>query len=89
MDHWGLFRSRGLKPGQRLEMFGEINVGTLQEIGRNYKSGPPQKLKPHPVELTVEQAPEDWNPAHAEICQRIKRGLANKIVDALIRRTSD
>ena len=84
-DHWELFRRHVAKPHQCLDLFGEINVGTLQDIGRTYQSGPPEKLKPQPVELTVEEAPEDWNPAHAEIPQKISRGLANKIVDALSR----
>lgn len=64
-------------------MFGEIAIGQLQEIGQTYQSGPPEKLKPDPVKLTVEEAPEEWNPAHAEIPQNITRGLANKILPAL------
>src|SRR5467141_1334601 len=74
-DHWDLFRNHVEDPPERrLEVIGEINVGTLQSIGRNYK---PQ------VELTVEPHPEDWNPAHAEIPQRVTRGLASQIRDAL------
>jgi len=75
VDHWDLFR-RYLEqpPERRLEMIGEINVGRLQELGRNYAP---------PVELTVEPKPEDWNTAHAEIPQRITRGLANRIVPEL------
>lgn len=74
-DHWDLFRNRVQRPPQRmLEMLGEINVGALQEIGRSYVP---------PTELTVEPKPEDWNPAHAEIPQKISRGLANKIIPAL------
>ena len=57
-------------PERRLEMIGEINVGRLQKLGRGYAT---------PLELTVEPKPEDWNPAHAEIPQKITRGLANKI----------
>jgi hypothetical protein len=84
-DHWELFRRHVAKPHQSLALFGEINVGRLQDIGRNYQSGPPERPKPQPVQLTVEEAPEAWNPAHAEIPQRISRGLANKIIDALER----
>ncbi len=74
-DHWDIFRSRLENPPERrLERIGEINVGRLQEIGRDYA---------HPIELTVEPKPEDWNRAHAEIPQNITRGLANKIVSAL------
>ncbi len=74
-DHWDLFRRYVEQPPERrLEMIGEINVGRLQELGRNYAT---------PIELTVEPKPEDWNPAHAEIPQRITRGLANKILPEL------
>ena len=70
-DHWDLFREYVEKPPERrLERIAEINVGRLQDIGRSYQQ---------PVELTVEPKSEDWNPAHAEIPQRITRGLANKI----------
>jgi len=61
-------------PERRLERIGEINVGRLQRIGRDYKKS---------IDLTVEAKPEDWNLAHAEIPQRITRGLANQIVNAL------
>jgi len=75
VDHWDLFRLYVEQPPERrLEMIGEINVGRLQEIGRAYAT---------PIELTVEPKPEDWNPAHAEIPQKITRGLANKIVPEL------
>jgi len=49
-------------------------VGHLQQIGRNYKD---------PIQLTVEPKPEDWNRAHAEIPQKITKGLSRKIVEAL------
>jgi hypothetical protein len=76
-DHWDMFRSHLEKPPERrLEFIGEINVGRLQKIGRDYQ---------HPIQLTVEPKPEDWNLAHAEIPQKISRGLANRIVDALKR----
>ena len=74
-EHWDMFRNHLEKPPERrLERIGEINVGRLQRIGRDYKKS---------VDLTVEAKPEDWNPAHAEIPQRITRGLANQIVSAL------
>jgi len=82
-DHWDLFRRHVQKPHRRLEMFGEMRVEKLQAIGREYKVGPPDKQVSQEVILTVEEAPEDWNPAHAEIPQKISRGLANKIVPAL------
>jgi hypothetical protein len=74
-DQWDLFRQYVEKPPERrLELIAEINVGRLQDIGR--KQNPA-------VELTVEPKPEEWNPAHAEIPQRITRGLANKILPEL------
>ncbi len=74
-DHWDMFRMRLENPPERrLERISEINVGHLQQIGRDYA---------HPIELTVEPKPEDCNRAHAEIRQKITRGLANKIVTAL------
>ena len=76
-DHWSMFRMHLEKPPERrLELLGEINVGRLQGLGRDYQQ---------PIELTVEPKPEDWNPAHAEIPQKITRGLANQIVQALKR----
>ncbi len=74
-DHWDLFRNHVQRPPQRLlELIGEINVGTLQEIGR---ANAPR------IELTVEPKPEDWNLAHTEIPQKISCGLANRILPAL------
>jgi len=63
---------------------GEINVRQLKEVGRNFTA--------NPTELTVEVDPIKGdaekriveNPAHAEIPQKISRGLANKIIDELI-----
>lgn len=54
---------------------GEINVGRLQEIGRNFQS--------RPTALTVEMDPTPTNPAHAEIPQDISKGLAFEIIRAL------
>lgn len=74
-DHWDLFRQYVQQPPERrLELIAEINVGRLQDIGRAQNPV---------VALTVEPKPEDWNPAHAEIPQRITRGLANKILPEL------
>ena len=75
VDHWDLFRRCVEQPPERrLELIGEINVGRLQEIGRAHNPA---------IQLTVEPKPEEWNPAHAEIPQRITRGLANKILPEL------
>ena len=76
-EQWSMFRNHVEKPPERrLELIGEINVGHLQQIGRLYE---------RPIKLTVEPKPDDWNPAHAEIPQRITRGLATKIVGVLKR----
>jgi hypothetical protein len=74
-EHWDMFRHHVQRPPQRLlELIGEINIGSLQAIGRTNEPS---------VELTVEPKPEDWNRAHAEIPQKISRGLVNKILPAL------
>lgn len=74
-EHWSLFRSHVQRPPERrLELIAEVNVGKLQTIGAAHVP---------PVALTVEPKPEDWNPAHAEIPQRISRGLANRILPEL------
>ena len=79
-DHWDLFREYVEKPPERrLELISEINVDRLQEFGRTHNPS---------IELTVEPKPEAWNPAHAEIPQRITRGLANRILPALTRHYS-
>jgi hypothetical protein len=54
---------------------GEINVGTLIEIAQAHHVS---------VVLTVEEDPLPGNPAHAEIPQKISKGLANKIIEKLI-----
>lgn len=53
---------------------GEISVETLHSIGLAYQK---------PVNITVKIAPTRLNPAHAEIPQKITRGLARKIVKVL------
>ncbi|HEX8673823.1 MAG TPA: hypothetical protein VF710_18140 [Longimicrobium sp.] len=49
----------------------EINIGVLQDIGHRYTQA---------VHLTVEEAPLPKNPAHAEIPQRITKGLSKQII---------
>jgi len=73
-DHWDIFRKHVQKPSARtLERIAEINVGVLQETARIHSD----------LELTVEPSPLDWNPAHADIPQKITRGLANAILKEL------
>jgi hypothetical protein len=74
-EHWDMFRQHVQKPPQRLlRLIAEINVGSLQKIG--FQGSPT-------VVLTVEPKPKEWNRAHAEIPQKITRGLANKILREL------
>ncbi len=74
-DHWDLFRQYVQKPPERwLERIAQINVGRLQNIGRSQNPA---------VALTVEPKPVDWNMGHAEIPQKITRGLASKILPEL------
>jgi hypothetical protein len=54
---------------------GEIRVSRLKQIGAAFE---------HPVALSVEVDPTPSNPAHAEIPQRISKGLSRRIVDALV-----
>lgn len=77
-DQWALLRRQIEKPSQRrLELLGEINVGTLTQLGRTYV--------PQPTALTVEPDPQPGFASHAVIPQRISRGLATQIVRHLIR----
>jgi hypothetical protein len=55
------------------------------EIFRRHVQKPRKigQLHTPPRELTVEACPLEWNPAHAEIPQKISRGLANAILPEL------
>jgi len=75
-ETWDLFRQRVEKPPERtLERIGAINVGRLGEVGRTYPD--------NPTELTVEAVPLEGYPSHAEIPQKISRGLSNEIIKNL------
>jgi len=72
---FGIFHAKlDGSPNGAIVAVGEINVGELQRIGRCYQ---------HPIELTVEEDPEEDNPAHAVVPQDITRGLAKLIIEAL------
>jgi len=76
-QHWRIFRRSGgveRPPKRTLLKIGQINVARMADIGAAHDV---------PVDLTVESDPLDWNDAHAIIPQDIKRGLANKLRDAL------
>jgi hypothetical protein len=76
-DTWDMFRYRVEKPPQRtLERIGVINVGRLEKIGRDFKD--------NPTPLTVEAVPLEGYLSHAEIPQKITRGLSNEIVKNLM-----
>jgi hypothetical protein len=75
-DTWDLFRQNVESPPERILMrIGTINVGELQEIGRKYLTSI--------TEITVEPRPEPGYESHAEIPQKITRGLSNEIIKAL------
>lgn len=75
-DTWDLFRREVESPPERtLERIGTINVGMLHAIGRNYE--------PSRTELSVESRPQPGFESHAEIPQKITRGLSNEIIKAL------
>lgn len=77
-EHWGIFRRPGgveRPPTRRLLQIGQINVGEVQRIGLSHDPA---------ASLTVESDPLDWNDAHATIPQKISRGLANRLRDALV-----
>jgi hypothetical protein len=73
-QHWEIFRCVECPPQRKLELIGQINVGRLQKLGENYVPS---------ARLTVEPKPEESNPAHAEIPQKISEGLSKKIIAAL------
>lgn len=76
-DTWEMFRYHVEKPPQRtLERVGVINVGRLMEVGRYFED--------KPTTLTVEALPLEGYLSHAEIPQKISRGLSNEIVKNLI-----
>ena len=79
----GIFRQKVAKPNRPLRMVGQINVGLLQELGREHKDN---RKRPIPVEIVVVAKPEPEYLAHAEIPQKIPRGLANRIVSKLQKR---
>ena len=84
-EHWDIFRAE-LEAGEtKLELIGEISVGEIQDIGLNYVAGPEIGKKfPKPTVLTVEEDPQDWNKAHAEIPQGISAGLSNQLKRSLV-----
>jgi hypothetical protein len=75
-ETWEMFRQRVEKPPLRiLERIGVINVGHLVEVGQNFEN--------NPTTLTVEAVPLEGYLSHAEIAQKISRGLSNEIVKHL------
>jgi hypothetical protein len=76
-DTWDMFRHRVEKPPQRtLERIGVINVGRLEQVGRDFKD--------NPTPLTVEAVPLEGYLSHAEIPEKISPGLSSEIVKNLI-----
>ena len=76
-DSWDLFRRKVEKPPDRtFEQIGTINVGSLKEIGINHLTN---------TELSVQPDPQPNYDSHAIIPQKISKGLANKIIDELVK----
>lgn len=72
-ETWDLFRQKVEKsPLRTLQRIGVINVGKLQEIGTGFEK--------NPTSLTVVPVPLEGFLSHAEIPQKITRGLSNEIV---------
>lgn len=61
-------------PKSKVIASGEINVGKLQDIGKNHN-------EPHAITVEIDSRPE--NIAHAVIPQKLSRGLALKIISEL------
>lgn len=75
-ESWDLFRQKVEKPPLRtLQRIGVINVGKLREVGAGFKN--------NPTSLTVVPVPLEGFLSHAEIPQKITRGLSNEIVKNL------
>lgn len=66
-------------PGRKLERLGEIGVGTLEDLGRNYVANG----APTSVALSVVADPVPSNEAHAIIPENISAGLGSAICRAL------
>lgn len=72
-------------PVHRVIKCSEINVGVLQDLGKQFCVG----KKSQPVTITVEEVPIKNdpvltdNPAHAEIPQKLPRTLAFEIIKSL------
>ena len=62
-------------PPRSVIFAGEINIANLQAIAQNYVS--------KPTKLTVEEDALPTNKAHAEIPEKITRGLAFEIIKGL------
>ena len=61
-------------PKSKVIASGEINVGKLQDIGKNHNE---------PQAVTVEIDPRPENKSHAVILQKLSRSLALKIISEL------
>lgn len=70
--HWNLFEQYVQKPTRELLYVGEIKIQKMIDLGKESNA-----------EITVEEDPVHWNPAHAEIPQKLPRGLSLKIIDSL------
>lgn len=63
------------KPKRAVVGTGEISIGELQDIGLAHTD--------KPTKISVFPKPEKLNTAHAEVFQKISKGLAKKIIKKL------
>jgi len=79
-DIFYIFKEELSSPEKPLVYAGEINIGNLKRICEQHKDANGKEL---PLYITVLPAPTNSNPAHAEIPQKISRGIAKKIIENL------
>ncbi|MBV9109542.1 MAG: hypothetical protein JO306_09065 [Gemmatimonadetes bacterium] len=73
-DLFGIFRRDLTEPPNKLLVgAGEVNIGVMQNIGNSADN---------PTRITVEIDPQPDNRAHAEIPQKLSRGIVKRIVEA-------
>lgn len=77
-----IYHVQANKRKDQLIATGTIQIKKLKQIAQEYK--PEKANKYQPPQLTVIATPMCVNKAHAEIPQKITKGLANRIIDPKI-----
>jgi hypothetical protein len=81
IGQWGKFAAIVQKlPGHRLEKIGQLGVGQIEDIGKNFA----RNGKPAPTPLSVLDDPTPQNEAHAIIPEKITPGLSRVLNTATI-----